>query len=41
MFGTFIEGFEFNDVDPRAVVYRGWQGDLDSRHWGSESLRTQ
>jgi iron complex outermembrane recepter protein len=36
MFGTFVEGFEFDDVDPRAVVYRGWQGDLDSKHWGGQ-----
>jgi iron complex outermembrane recepter protein len=36
MFATFTEGFEFDDVDPRAVVYRGWQGDLDSEHWGAQ-----
>jgi iron complex outermembrane recepter protein len=40
MIGTFQAGFEFDDVDPRAVVYRGWQGDLDSEHWGTALTAT-
>jgi iron complex outermembrane receptor protein len=46
MFATFDEvrdgsgqvtfpGFRFDQVDPRAVVYRGWQGVMDTEHWGA------
>lgn len=50
MFGTFAQvrtggaitfpGFDFDDVDPRQVVNRGWQGDLDSKHWGASATVT-
>lgn len=35
MFNAFAnQGFTFDDLDPRQVVYRGTQGELDSETWG-------
>ena len=35
MFNAFAnQGFRFDDLEPREVVYRGTQGDLDSETWG-------
>lgn len=36
MFSAFTAGFDFDQVDPRQVVYRGWQGDMDSTHFGHQ-----
>ncbi len=34
LFDAFNEGFTFEDVNPRNVVYRGTQGKLDNELWG-------
>ena len=35
MFDAFAdEGFTFDDLEPRDIVYRGTQGELDSETWG-------
>ncbi len=34
LFAPFQAGYSFDDLEPRKVVYRGHQGDMDNKHTG-------